>query len=79
MLLQVLLLAIPCTTVMAFTLVGNILVIVSVFNYKPLRNTPNMYLVSLAVADITVATFVMPFNVTYSIMVSVSVTFDPFS
>lgn len=66
--LEGLLLAIPCSTVMIFTIVGNILVIVSVFNYKPLRNTPNMYLVSLAVADITVATFVMPFNVTYSIM-----------
>ena len=63
-----LLFAIPCSIIMLFTIVGNILVIVSVFNYKPLRNVQNMYLVSLAVADITVATFVMPFNVTYSIM-----------
>ncbi|KAI1296893.1 putative tyramine receptor 2 [Halotydeus destructor] len=67
-LLGALLLAIPCSAIMMFTIVGNILVIVSVFNYKPLRNVQNMYLVSLAVADITVALFVMPFNVTYSIM-----------
>ncbi|XP_023231574.1 probable G-protein coupled receptor No18 [Centruroides sculpturatus] len=50
------------------TIVGNILVIISVFTYKPLRNVQNMFLVSLAVADITVAVLVMPFNVAYSIM-----------
>lgn len=54
--------------IMLGTMVGNILVILSVFTYKPLRNVQNIFLVSLAAADIAVATFVMPFNVVYSIM-----------
>lgn len=54
--------------IMIGTMVGNILVILSVFTYKPLRNVQNIFLVSLAASDIAVATFVMPFNVAYSIM-----------
>ena len=46
------------------TVIGNILVIMSVFTYKPLRNNvPNLFIVSLAVADLAVAVLVMPFNV----------------
>lgn len=41
-------------TIMLTTIIGNILVIVSIFTYRPLRNVQNMFLVSLAVADITV-------------------------
>lgn len=56
------------SAVMIATVVGNVLVILSVFTYKPLRNVQNMFIVSLAVADITVAVLVMPFNVAYSIL-----------
>lgn len=47
-----------CTTV-----VGNVLVILSVFTYRPLNSVQNYFIVSLAVADLTVALLVMPLNV----------------
>ena len=49
----------------AVTIVGNILVILSVFTYtcRPLRSVQNFFIVSLAVADTAVAILVMPFNV----------------
>ena len=45
------------------TIVGNILVVLSVFTYKPLRNVPNFFIVSLAVADLAVAICVMPYDI----------------
>ena len=45
------------------TIVGNILVILSVSTYKPLRNVPNYFIVSLAVADLAVAVCVMPYHI----------------
>lgn len=45
------------------TIIGNTLVILSVFTYKPLRIVQNFFIVSLAVADLTVAILVLPFNV----------------
>ena len=53
---------------MVFTVLGNILVILSIFTYRPLHNVQNMFMVSLAVADIMVAVLVMPFNVAYNII-----------
>ncbi|KAG8177983.1 hypothetical protein JTE90_019994 [Oedothorax gibbosus] len=50
------------------TIIGNVLVILSVFTYRPLQNVQNMFIVSLAVADITVAVLVMPLNVAYTLM-----------
>ncbi|XP_054713664.1 probable G-protein coupled receptor No18 [Uloborus diversus] len=67
-LLQAILTAIVLGVIMFGTMVGNILVVLSVFTYKPLRNVQNIFLVSLAAADIAVAVFVMPFNVAYNIM-----------
>jgi hypothetical protein len=52
----------------AATIVGNVLVILSVFTYRPLRGVQNFYIVSLAVADLAVAVLVMPFNVAYFVM-----------
>lgn len=51
-----------------FTIVGNILVILSVFTYRPLRTVQNFFIVSLAVADLTVAVLVMPLNVAYNVI-----------
>lgn len=59
--------AVILTLIIIVTIVGNILVILSVFTYKPLRIVQNFFIVSLAVADLTVATCVLPFNVAYSI------------
>ncbi|RMZ94142.1 tyramine octopamine receptor, partial [Brachionus plicatilis] len=42
---------------------GNILVILSVFTYRPLQSVQNIFIVSLALADTFVAIFVMPFHV----------------
>jgi 5-hydroxytryptamine receptor 1 len=59
--------AVILTLIIVVTIVGNILVILSVFTYKPLRIVQNFFIVSLAVADLTVAILVLPFNVAYSI------------
>jgi 5-hydroxytryptamine receptor 1 len=56
------------TLVIMLTLVGNILVILSIFKHKALRIAQNFFLVSLAVADLTVAVFVLPFSVIYQIV-----------
>jgi len=47
------------------TIVGNTLVIMSVFTYKPLRCVSNYFIISLAVADLMVAVLVMPFHVVH--------------
>ena len=54
---------ISLTLVIIVTVVGNILVIISVFTYAPLKITPNYFIVSLAMADLTVSMCVLPFNV----------------
>ncbi|XP_074042624.1 octopamine-Tyramine receptor isoform X2 [Leptinotarsa decemlineata] len=50
------------------TVIGNVLVILSVFTYKPLRIVQNFFIISLAVADLTVALLVLPFNVAYTVL-----------
>lgn len=60
--------AVILTLIIVSTIVGNILVILSVFTYKPLRIVQNFFIVSLAVADLTVAILVLPLNVAYSIL-----------
>jgi len=59
--------AVILSLIIVLTIVGNILVILSVFTYKPLRIVQNFFIVSLAVADLTVAILVLPLNVAYSI------------
>lgn len=59
--------AVILSLIIIVTIVGNILVILSVFTYKPLRIVQNFFIVSLAVADLTVAILVLPFNVANSI------------
>ena len=49
------------------TVIGNVFVIVAVFNYKPLRIVPNFFIVSLATADLLVALIVMPFHVSNNV------------
>lgn len=47
----------------AATVFGNVLVVLSVFTYAPLKTIPNFFVASLACADLAVAVLVMPFNV----------------
>jgi 5-hydroxytryptamine receptor 1 len=56
------------TALIILVLVGNIFVIISIFKHKALRIAQNFFLVSLAVADLTVAVFVLPFSVIYQIV-----------
>jgi octopamine/tyramine receptor len=54
------------SVVILSTIFGNVLVILGVFTYKPLRIVQNFFIVSLAAADLAVAILVMPLNVAYS-------------
>ncbi|KAE8751042.1 hypothetical protein FOCC_FOCC002127 [Frankliniella occidentalis] len=59
--------AVTLLSIIVVTIVGNVLVILSVFSYTPLRIVQNFFIVSLAVADLTVAILVLPLNVVYAI------------
>ncbi|XP_039965766.1 tyramine/octopamine receptor [Bactrocera tryoni] len=65
---EAILTTIVLSVIIVLTVIGNVLVILSVFTYKPLRIVQNFFIVSLAVADLTVALLVLPFNVAYSIL-----------
>ncbi|XP_066489038.1 alpha-2C adrenergic receptor [Tiliqua scincoides] len=52
----------------AFTLGGNVLVVIAVLTSRALRAPQNLYLVSLAGADILVAALVMPFSLANELM-----------
>ncbi|XP_058127586.1 probable G-protein coupled receptor No18 [Anopheles ziemanni] len=60
--------ALILSLIIVATIVGNVLVILSVFTYRPLRIVQNFFIVSLAVADLTVAILVLPLNVAYSLL-----------
>ena len=51
------------SALIAATIFGNVLVVLSVFTYAPLKTIPNFFVASLACADLAVAVLVMPFNV----------------
>ncbi|XP_068430483.1 alpha-2B adrenergic receptor-like [Clinocottus analis] len=54
--------AFAITFMMVFTIVGNVLVIIAVLTSRSLKGPQNLFLVSLAAADILVATLVIPFS-----------------
>lgn len=60
---KAILITVTLTFIILLTIIGNILVVLSVFTYKPLRIVQNFFIVSLAVADLAVAILVLPFNV----------------
>nr|QVK45668.1 G protein-coupled receptor [Proales similis] len=59
--------ALSLLVVPALTIFGNILVVLAVYKEKSLRNVTNFFVVSLAIADLTVASAVMPFAVYYEV------------
>ncbi|XP_046875561.1 alpha-2Db adrenergic receptor [Hypomesus transpacificus] len=56
------------TVIILVTIVGNVLVIVAVLTSRALRAPQNLFLVSLASADILVATLVIPFSLANEVM-----------
>nr|XP_061811158.1 alpha-2Db adrenergic receptor-like [Nerophis lumbriciformis] len=56
------------TVIILVTVVGNVLVVVAVFTSRALRAPQNLFLVSLASADILVATLVIPFSLANEVM-----------
>ncbi|XP_053168936.1 alpha-2A adrenergic receptor [Hemicordylus capensis] len=56
------------TLLMLFTIFGNVLVIIAVFTSRALKAPQNLFLVSLASADILVATLVIPFSLANEVM-----------
>jgi hypothetical protein len=51
------------SSIVILCLCGNILVILSVFTFRPLRTVQNFFIVSLAFSDMLVAIIVMPFHI----------------
>ncbi|XP_027001629.1 alpha-2C adrenergic receptor [Tachysurus fulvidraco] len=51
-----------------FTIVGNVLVVIAVLTSRALKPPQNLFLVSLATADILVATLIMPFSLANELM-----------
>ncbi|KAL7841657.1 hypothetical protein SRHO_G00253480 [Serrasalmus rhombeus] len=56
------------TFLILFTVVGNVLVVIAVLTSRALKAPQNLFLVSLATADILVATLVMPFSLANELM-----------
>ncbi|KAI3379815.1 hypothetical protein SNEBB_005416 [Seison nebaliae] len=53
-----------CGAILLSCLIGNILVILSVLTHRPLKNSvANMFIISLASADLAVALLVIPFHI----------------
>ncbi|KAJ8000504.1 hypothetical protein DPEC_G00180810 [Dallia pectoralis] len=61
-------LAITVSFLILFTIVGNVLVVIAVLTSHALKPPQNLFLVSLASADILVATLVMPFSLANELM-----------
>ncbi|KAJ8000505.1 hypothetical protein DPEC_G00180820 [Dallia pectoralis] len=61
-------LAITVSFLILFTIVGNVLVVIAVLTSRALKPPQNLFLVSLASADILVATLVMPFSLANELM-----------
>ncbi|KAG8508663.1 Alpha-2C adrenergic receptor [Galemys pyrenaicus] len=61
-------LAVVVGFLIVFTVVGNVLVVIAVLTSRALRAPQNLFLVSLASADILVATLVMPFSLANELM-----------
>ncbi|XP_068612165.1 alpha-2 adrenergic receptor-like [Brachionichthys hirsutus] len=56
------------TVLVLFTVVGNVLVVIAVLTSRALGAPQNLFLVSLATADVLVATLVMPFSLANELM-----------
>ncbi len=55
--------ALVLSSIVVLCICGNILVILSVFTFRPLRTVQNFFIVSLAFSDMLIAIMVMPFHI----------------
>uniref|UniRef100_A0A1I7ZUZ5 G_PROTEIN_RECEP_F1_2 domain-containing protein n=1 Tax=Steinernema glaseri TaxID=37863 RepID=A0A1I7ZUZ5_9BILA len=62
-LVEIVLGTITYLVIIIMTVIGNSMVVLAVFNYRPLKKVQNYFLVSLAASDLAVAVFVMPLHV----------------
>ncbi len=63
--------SIICAAVIVLTaviIIGNLLVIIAIFSEFALQNVQNWFVASLAVADLTLGIFVMPFSLAQEVM-----------
>jgi 5-hydroxytryptamine receptor 1 len=60
--------ALVLSSIVVLCICGNILVILSVFTFRPLRTVQNFFIVSLAFSDMFVAIMVMPFHIVTHIL-----------
>lgn len=60
---EIVLTLIPTSFIMIFIILGNFLVIWAILTQKSLRTPSNIYILSLALTDILVGIFILPFNV----------------
>ncbi|CAF4930132.1 unnamed protein product [Rotaria sp. Silwood1] len=60
--------ALVLSSIVVLCICGNILVILSVFTFRPLRTVQNFFIVSLAFSDMFVAIIVMPFHIVTHIL-----------
>ena len=60
--LEVLFICLFVVFVMAVIIIGNLLVIIAIFSEFTLQNVQNWFVASLALADLTLGVFVMPFS-----------------
>ena len=60
--------AVAMVTIIVMALLGNTLVIVSVYRFERLRIIANSFIVSMAMADLLVACLVMSFNASQEIL-----------
>lgn len=61
---EILVTTIPMTALIIEIVLGNLLVIVAVLTQPSLRTPSNMYILSLAIADLAVGVFILPLNIT---------------
>ncbi|CAF1076422.1 unnamed protein product [Adineta steineri] len=67
-LVQALPVALVLSSIVVLCICGNILVILSVFTFRPLRTVQNFFIVSLAFSDMFIAIMVMPFHIVRHIL-----------
>ncbi|CAF4987350.1 unnamed protein product, partial [Rotaria socialis] len=67
-LVKVLPVAFVLSSIVVLCICGNVLVILSVFTFRPLRTVQNFFIVSLAFSDMFVAILVMPFHIVTHIL-----------
>ncbi len=65
---EVALICFVVVVIMGVIVIGNLLVIIAIFSEFTLQNVQNWFVASLALADLTLGIFVMPFSLAQEVM-----------